>query len=70
MIAKRFERVNGYNAIQDNYNLVYTLCEYEPKVYHVGEFDIEDLLNLLNQMNDEIKALKEQLRKEDEQSSS
>lgn len=57
----RFEKVDGYNAIKDNENLVYTLCEYEPKEYTIGEFDVEDLLNLLNSMNDEIKALKARL---------
>lgn len=62
----RFEKVDGYNAIKDNENLIYTLCEYEPKEYKVGEFDVEDLLNLLNQMNDEIKELKAQLKGEDE----
>lgn len=62
----RFEKVDGYNAIKDNEKLVYTLCEYEPKEYRVNEFDVEDLLNLLNQMNDEIKSLKAQLKEEDE----
>ena len=56
----RFEKVNGYNAIQDNENETYTLCEYEPKQYNVGEFDIEDLLNLLNQMNQKILDLEGQ----------
>lgn len=62
----RFEKVDGYNAIKDNENLVYTLAEYEPKVYNVDEFDIEDLLNLLNALNDENKALKEQMKKLEE----
>ena len=57
----RFERVDGYNAIQDNENEVYTLCEYEPKQYSVGEFDIKDMLNLLNEMNNEIISLKNQI---------
>ena len=61
----RFEKVDGYNAIKDNENLVYVLCEYEPKVYSVGEFDVEDLLSLLNQMNDEIKSLKAQLEEDE-----
>lgn len=59
---KRFEKVDGYNAIKDNENLVYTLAEYEPKVYNVDEFDVEDLLNLLNNLNNENKALKEQIK--------
>ena len=62
----RFEKVDGYNAIKDNENLVYTLAEYEPKVYNVDEFDVEDLLNLLNALNDENKALKEQMKKLEE----
>ena len=62
----RFERVDGYNAIKDNENLVYTLCEYEPREYSVGEFDVEDLLNLLNQMNEEIKELKAQIENKEE----
>ena len=62
----RFEKVDGYNAIKDNENLVYTLCEYEPREYSVGEFDVEDLLNLLNQMNEEIKELKAQIENKGE----
>lgn len=62
----RFEKVDGYNAIKDNENLVYTLAEHEAKVYHVGEFDIEDLLDLLNTLNSENKALKEQIKKLEE----
>lgn len=58
----RFEKVDGYNAIKDNENLVYTLAEYEPKQYGVNEFDLEELLNLLNDMNNEIKDLKSQLK--------
>lgn len=57
----RFERVDGYNAIKDNNNQVYTLAEYEPKQYNVGEFDIEDMLNLLNGMNNEIISLRNQI---------
>ena len=62
MISERFEKVDGYNAIKDNHNLVYTLCEYEPKTYGVNEFDIKDMLCLLNTMNNEIISLKEQIR--------
>lgn len=58
----RFEKVDGYNAIQDNENKVYTLCEYEPKTYSVGEFDVDDLLKLLNDMNNEIRTLRKQLK--------
>lgn len=58
----RFEKVDGYNAIKDNENEVYTLCEYEPKTYSVGEFDVDDLLELLNDMNNEIHALRKQLK--------
>lgn len=54
----RFEKVDGHNAIKDNEELVYTLCEYEPKEYTVGEFDVEEMLVLLNNMNDEILTLK------------
>lgn len=57
----RFEKVNGYNAIQDNENKVYTLCEYEPREYGINEFDVEDMLNLLNEMNDEILSLRNQI---------
>ena len=57
----RFEKVNGYNAIQDNQNEVYTLAEYEPKQYGINEFDVEDMLRLLNEMNDEIMSLKNQI---------
>jgi len=63
---QRFERVDGYNAIKDNKNLVYTLAEYEPKVYSVDEFDVEDLLNLLNSLNNENIALKKQIKKLEE----
>ena len=59
----RFERVDGYNAIKDNHHLVYTLAEYEPKQYGVNEFDVEDLILLLNTMNNEIESLKTQIRK-------
>ena len=62
----RFERVDGYNAIKDNENLVYTLAEYEPKVYNVDEFDVEDLVNLLNSLNNENIALKKQIKKLEE----
>lgn len=54
----RFEKVDGYNAIKDNEELIYTLCEYEPKQYSVGEFDVKEMLVLLNNMNNEIVALK------------
>jgi hypothetical protein len=57
----RFEKVDGYNAIKDNENLVYTLAEYEPKCYGVDEFDVDELLHLLNTMNDEINDLKGQI---------
>ena len=57
----RFEKVDGYNAIKDNENEVYSLAEYEPKQYGINEFDVEDMLNLLNSMNDEIIALKNQI---------
>lgn len=63
----RFEKVDGYNAIKDNKNLVYTLAEYEPKVYSVDEFDVEDLLNLLNSLNNENIALKKQIKKLEEE---
>ena len=63
---KRFEKVDGYNAIKDNENLVYTLAEYEPKVYNVDEFDVEDLVNLLNSLNNENIALKKQIKKLEE----
>ena len=63
---KRFERVDGYNAIKDNENLVYTLAEYEPRTYSVDECDVEGLLNLLNTLNNENKALKEQIKKLEE----
>ena len=62
----RFEKVDGYNAIKDNENLVYTLAEYEPKVYNVDEFDVEDLVNLLNSLNNENIALKKQIKKLEE----
>lgn len=62
----RFEKVDGYNAIKDNKNLVYTLAEYEPKVYNVDEFDVEDLLNLLNSLNNENITLKKQIKKLEE----
>lgn len=62
----RFQKVDGYNAIKDNENLVYTLAEYEPKTYNVDEFDLEELLNLLNTLNSENKALKEQIKKLEE----
>lgn len=61
-MMSRFEKVDGYNAIKDNENEVYTLAEYEPKTYSVGEFDVDDLLELLNGMNNEIHALREQLK--------
>ena len=63
---KRFEKVDGYNAIKDNENLVYTLAEYEPKVYNVDEFDVEDLVNLLNSLNNENIALKKQIKELEE----
>ena len=62
----RFEKVDGYNAIKDNENLVYTLAEYEPKVYNVDEFDVEDLVNLLNSLNNENIALKKQIKELEE----
>ena len=57
----RFEKVDGYNAIKDNQNEVYTLCEYEPRQYGIDEFDVEDMLRLLNEMNDKIMSLKYQI---------
>ena len=56
----RFEKVSGYNAVKDNEEVEFTF-EYEPKTYSIGEFDVEDMLNLLNGMNDEILALRNQI---------
>lgn len=56
----RFEKIDGYNAIKDNEELEFTF-EYEPKTYSIGEFDVEDMLNLLNDMNNEILSLRNQI---------
>ena len=56
----RFEKVDGYNAIKDNENEVYTLCEYEPKCYTVGDC-VDDILHLLNELNEENHRLKNQI---------
>ena len=60
-MMSRFEKVDGYNAIKDNENKVYTLAEYEPREYSVNEFDVKDMLRLLNEMNDEIMSLRNQI---------
>lgn len=56
----RFEKINGYNAVKDKENLVYTLCEYEPKCYTVGEC-VDDIVHLLNEINEENHRLKNQI---------
>ena len=60
-MMSRFEKVDGYNAIKDNENKVDTLAEYEPREYSVNEFDVKDMLRLLNEMNDEIMSLRNQI---------
>ena len=48
---KRFEYDKCHNAIIDNQDLTYTLCQYEPKWYTGrDEFAMEELCNKLNQM--------------------
>ena len=55
----RFEKLNGYDTIQDNEELVYTLCDYEPKQYSSNNMD--ELATLLNSLNNEVVELKNEI---------
>lgn len=60
---KRFEYDATSNAIIDNQDLTYTLCQYEPKWYNgKDKFQMEELCEKLNQTQLEKERAEAKLR--------